>query len=215
MDGRVRGLYVIADTATLSPSRLPDAVDRAIRGGAALVQYRSKAATSGGEAQARALLGVCRSHGVPLIINDDVLLARRIGADGVHLGRSDESIATARETLGPGALIGASCYNEFPRALTARGAGADYVAFGSFFPSPTKPDAVAASSDLLHRARHELDIPAVAIGGITPQSGARLIREGAAALAVISGVFARGDPETAARAYARLFDTERPERACP
>lgn len=202
---QVRGLYVIADTALLPAARLPHAVERAVRGGAALVQYRNKTANAQDVALPTELLAVCRARGVPLIVNDDVRLAMRVGADGVHLGRDDESVATARRELGPAALIGASCYNDFSRALRCRSEGADYVAFGSFFPSPTKPSAVSASPDLLRRARDELYIPAVAIGGITPRSGARLIRDGAAALAVISGVFAQPDPEAAARAYARLF----------
>lgn len=214
MPPAVQGLYLIADTAALPAAALVEAVEAAIRGGARLVQYRHK-----GPAPAEplelpgALLEVCRGAAVPFIVNDDLELARALGADGVHLGRGDADLPAARSALGPSALLGASCYNELPRALAARREGADYVAFGSFFPSPTKPGAVAARPGLLRRARERLDIPIVAIGGITPPRGARLIGEGATALAVISGVLGASDPEAAARAYACAFDTAGAPRA--
>lgn len=200
------GLYVIADTAVLPPGILVDAVERALRGGAALVQYRDK--RGDGAARRRELIelrALCRSRGAPLIVNDDPALAHEIGADGVHLGRDDAAITEARTHLGAEMLIGASCYNHLPLALAAREAGADYVAFGSFFASPTKPDAVAASPELLQQARRALDLPLVAIGGITPENGAMLLDAGADALAVITGVFGQPDPEAAARRYARLW----------
>lgn len=203
----LRGLYAIADTALLAPGTLVDAVAGALRGGAAIVQYRDKPGTDAAERRAEliALRALCRCAGVPLIINDNPELALEVGADGVHLGRDDAVIAETRARLGRGMLIGASCYNDLPRALAAREAGADYVAFGRFFASPTKPDAVAAPVELLRHARHALDLPLVAIGGITPENGARLIGAGADALAVISGVFGQPDPEAAARRYTRLW----------
>ena len=141
-----------------------------------------------------------------MLVNDDVALARELDADGVHLGRDDESIAQARAALGPRKIIGASCYNDLRRAQEAQAQGADYIAFGSFHASPTKPEAVSASPTLLTRARRQTDLPLVAIGGITPDNGALLISAGADALAVISGIFAQADAESAARRYARLFE---------
>lgn len=205
---RVRGLYAIADTRYLSAARLLGAVHEAIAGGAALIQYRDKGSDPARRReQARALLALCRGHGVPFIVNDDVALAAAIGADGVHIGRDDPALSDARRRLGAGRLIGVSCYNELERALSAQSQGADYVAFGSFFPSPTKPQAVRASIELLRTARATLRIPIVAIGGITPENGADLLAAGAAALAVIDGVFNQPDIRAAAQRYARLFTT--------
>lgn len=203
---RIRGLYAIADTQYLSDTGLAAAVARAIDGGARVLQYRDK---KGGDArrrrQATELLALGRRHGVPLIINDDVALALEVGADGVHLGREDARLSEARAQLGATALIGVSCYNEVARALAARTQGADYVAFGSFFPSRTKPGAVRAGLELLREARGKLRIPIVAIGGITPENGASLIAAGADSLAVIEGVFGQADIRAAAERYARLF----------
>ena len=144
---------------------------------------------------------------MPLIVNDDVALAAAVEAAGVHLGHNDAAPAAARDLLGPRAIIGVSCYNRLDLALAARDQGADYVAFGSFFPSSTKPLAVRADIDLLRRARRELRLPLVAIGGITPENGAVLVGAGADMLAVVTGVFGAPDPQAAARAYARLFDS--------
>ncbi len=205
---RVRGLYAIADTQCLSEAHLLGAVGEAIAGGARLIQYRDKGADPARRReQARALLALCRGHGIPLIVNDDVGLAAAIGADGAHIGRDDLPLADARRALGAGRLIGVSCYNELERALAAERQGADYVAFGSFFPSPTKPQAVRASLALLRAARAELRVPIVAIGGITPENGADLLAAGADALAVIDGVFNQPDIRAAAQRYARLFTT--------
>jgi thiamine-phosphate pyrophosphorylase len=204
--GQRRGLYAITD-ATLSARRGLEAdVAAAIRGGAVLIQYRDKS----GEAERRqqeaaALLKVCRQYGVPLIINDDVELARALGADGVHLGAEDAGLRAARARLGPEAIIGISCYDSLELARKARTAGADYVAFGAFFGSPTKPAAARAPLALLHEASHNLRLPVAAIGGITPENGASLIEAGASLLAVISGVFGAENPETAARRYSALF----------
>lgn len=206
MAGAVRGLYVIADTAVLGPGKLVAAVGQALRGGAALVQYRDKQGRRPQRLdELTELRALCRRNGIPLIVNDDPMLALEIDADGVHLGRDDAAISAARALIGPGRLIGASCYNDFTLALTARDAGADYVAFGSFFTSVTKPEAVTAPPGLLRRARAALDLPLVAIGGITPDNGAGLLAAGADALAVITGIFGDADPEAAARRYAQLW----------
>ena len=204
---RIAGLYAIADSAYLTTDQFVPAVRAALAGGARVIQYRDKKADpKQREATARALHALCREHGVPLLINDDVALAADVGAAGVHLGRDDPDIGAARATLGPAALIGVSCYNELARARAAQAAGADYVAFGRFFPSRTKPQAVPATPELLHAARAALRIPIVAIGGITPENGGSLIAAGADALAVIEGVFAQPDIRAAAERYARLFE---------
>ena len=203
---RTRGLYAITDAGLLPDERLTDAVAAAIRGGARLIQYRDKSHDNARRlAQATALNALCQDHDVPLIINDDVELAFAVGAAGVHLGQDDADIATARARLGPRALIGVSCYDRLDLALNAARAGADQVAFGAFFPSPTKPTEIRAPLDLLQQARAQLDLPIVAIGGITPDNAAVLLAAGADYLAVVSGVFAQPDIQIAARRYATLF----------
>lgn len=203
---RIRGLYAIADTSHLDDARLVPAVAQALRGGAQVVQYRDKSHDGTlRERQARALRRLCDERRACLIINDDAKLARAVGADGLHLGRHDRSIETARAIVGEDAIIGVSCYNEPARAEAAVAEGADYVAFGSFYPSSTKPQAVRANPGLLRAARARLNVPLVAIGGITPENGAGLVAAGADALAVISGLFDRPDIEAAARRYAELF----------
>lgn len=148
---------------------------------------------------------------MPLVINDDVALAVALGADGVHLGRDDADPGEARAMLGRAAIVGVSCYDRYERAEWAKSVGADYVAFGRFFRSGTKPDAVQASADLLRRARRELGLPLVAIGGITPENGGPLIAAGADMLAVVEAVFARPDIRAAAHAFARLFTSTPPD----
>lgn len=196
------GLYALTPDGCSSPA---DAVEATIAGGARMIQYRDKTAgTEESEVRAKALLALCRSRGIPLIINDNLDLALAIGADGVHLGEDDYAIAEARERF-PSGLIGASCYNDFARAQAAIRSGASYVAFGSFYASPTRPDAVTAQPDLLMRARRELSVPVCAIGGINADNAAPLIQAGADLLAVCSGIFAQPDIASATRAIARQF----------
>lgn len=203
---RIAGLYAIADTQYLDDAHLLPAVSEAIAGGARIVQYRDKKHVAADRArQATELASLCRQHGALFIINDDVELAKQVQAAGVHLGREDASLAQARAQLGPQAIIGVSCYNELVRAVRAQADGADYVAFGSFFPSRTKPQAVRAGLELLCEAKQKLHIPVVAIGGITPENGAHLLAAGADALAVIEGVFGQADVRAAAESYTRLF----------
>ncbi len=208
-----RGLYAITDPELIAEQDWVSQVEAAIAGGVSLIQYRDKDA---GAAQrmrrARALLACCRAHQVPLLINDDVALAAAVGADGVHLGRDDAALSAARQQLGPRAIIGVSCYNQLPRALAAAAAGADYVAFGRFFPSRTKPLAVQAEVDLLRRARQNLNIPVAAIGGITADNGAALIAAGADLLAVIHGLFGQPDVAATARRITGLFEHESAKR---
>lgn len=203
----MRGLYAITDTVLCAARGLLPSVAAAIRGGAVMIQYRDKSDDSARRLQeASALAKLCHEQDVLLIINDDIALARACGADGVHLGAEDTGLRHARGQLGQSAIIGISCYDSLELARKARKAGADYVAFGSFFDSPTKPTARSASLSLLGEARDTLDVPAVAIGGITPKNGGLLVQAGASLLAVVSGVFGESDPEAAARRYTALFD---------
>lgn len=210
MSQRLGGLYAITPDGSVAHgylgTALSDLVGQAIQGGARIVQYRDKGGDPGRrQAEAAALLAQCQAAGVPLIINDDVELAAAVGADGVHLGRDDADPARARERLGPKALVGVSCYDRIDLALAAERAGASYLAFGSFFPSPTKPNAARPAPGLLTEARRTLKRPLVAIGGITPQNAGALIAAGADMVAVITGIFAAPDVTAAAQAYSRLF----------
>lgn len=202
----ISGLYAIspqcADTAVLL-----DQVRLALEGGAQLVQYRDKSNDVALRfEQASELRALCREFGVALIVNDDLRLASLMDADGVHLGREDGSLREARLILGPGKIVGVSCYNDLQLAIAAQQGGADYVAFGSFFASPTKPGAVSAPFDLLRQARHELSVPLVAIGGITRANASLLVAAGADALAVISAVFGSPDIRDAAAGFSELFN---------
>ncbi len=200
------GLYAVTDALLLSDDRLTAAVEQALLGGARLVQYRDKSGDSARRlGQARALNELCQCHQIPLIVNDDVELAIQIGAAGVHIGRDDTALATARARLGEAALIGVSCYDRLDLALDAERAGADYVAFGAFFPSRTKPEEIRAPLSLLREARTALKIPIVAIGGITPDNAPLLLEAGVDSLAVVSAVFAQPDIQAAARRFAALF----------
>lgn len=206
------GLYAITDGALLPPERLIGAVEAALRGGAVLVQYREKSLPFPERlTQARNLAAACDNARVPLIINDDPTLAKRAGASGVHLGQSDSSLQAARESLGDGAIIGATCHASMDLARSADSAGADYLAFGRFFPSSTKPDAPAASPDILATAR-SFSKPVTAIGGITLHNGESLIRAGADMLAVVGGLFDGDDQliEDQARQFTRLFSAHHP-----
>jgi len=201
----ISGLYAITPEQP-DTERLLQQVRAALMGGAAMVQYRSKSQDVALQhEQASELLVLCHAFDVPLIVNDSLRLADLIGADGVHLGREDGSVRQARIVLGADKLIGVSCYNNLELALAAEAGGADYVAFGSFFPSATKPGAVLAPLELLRQARQSLHVPIIAIGGITPDKAPALIEAGAAAVAVISGLFDAPDIEQAARQYSQLF----------
>jgi len=200
----IKGLYAITPEAS-DTRELLRKVRLALLGGAQVVQYRNKSADSVMRLeQARALRELTREFSVPLIINDDPGLALLTDAEGVHLGGEDGTVAAAREVLGSGKIIGVSCYNRMPLAQQAVRQGADYVAFGSFFASTVKPDAVTASPDLLRRARREIDLPLVAIGGITAINGAQLLEAGANALAVISALFGSDDIQNTARQFANF-----------
>ncbi len=205
MNKPVSGLYAVTPEMTDSIA-LISKVDAALRGGARVIQYRSKAiAESLRRTQAGELARLCRTWNALFIVNDDVALAREVDADGVHLGKDDRGVLAARSMLGPGKLIGVSCYNEIRRAREAQSQGADYVAFGSFFSSSTKPDAIPTGAELLQIATLEIRLPVVAIGGINENNAAVLIAAGADAVAVVSALFDAIDVEAQARRFARLF----------
>lgn len=210
MKPRLSGLYAVTPDLADTPDLLAR-VEAALAGRARAVQYRNKSASTALRlAQGRALLALCRRYHVPLIINDHLDLALAFDADGVHLGAEDGSLAQAREKLGPDKILGASCYDRIDAALAARRAGADYVAFGSFFPSGVKPDAVHAPLALLKEAKQRVSLPVVAIGGVTPENAPQLIAAGADAVAVISALFGAADVKRAAQRFDALF--QRPER---
>ena len=201
----LRGLYAITPDDE-DDARLLAQVERVLEGRPALLQYRNKRVQGAQRCvQARALLGLCRAAGVPLIINDDLALACEIGADGVHLGREDGDLAAARHRLGEGRILGVTCYADWTRAQAGAAAGADYLAFGALFPSTTKPSAPPAPFSLITRARRELHLPVAAIGGITLDNAAQVIEAGADLIAVVSDVFAAADPAARAAAYRALF----------
>lgn len=201
---RIRGVYLLtremADTAALCAG-----VDAALRGGVRLLQYRDKSGDSGRHReQLSALRELTQRYGTLLIVNDDVGIAAACHADGVHLGEHDGDIAAARAALGADAIIGASCYNELRHAEAAARAGADYLAFGAFFASGTKPAARRADVTLLHQSEH-FGLPRVAIGGIDAHNARPLIAAGARAIAVLGAIWDAPDREAAARALTQLF----------
>jgi len=206
---RIKGLYAITpdldDTAELH-----ERVQACLQGGASIVQYRNKLASPRlRQEQATDLLALCRSHGVPLIINDHFELCMDIDADGLHVGSDDYPVgglAQLKATLGGQKLLGVSCYNKFELAQYAASQGADYIALGSCFDSGTKPAAVRAPLLLFSQVREAVDIPVVAIGGITLGNAPQAIEAGADAIAVINALFAAEDIAHTARQFSNLFD---------
>lgn len=205
MTARIAGLYAI--TPDFSDTDVLLARTRAaLTGGACVLQYRNKTASAALRCeQAQALQQLCTAFRVPLLINDHLDLALAVNAAGLHLGGDDGDIAAARAALGPDKWLGASCYDRIELAQAALAAGADHIAFGSFFASSVKPDAVRPPLDLITRAKKQLNRPVVAIGGITPHNAPQLIAAGVDAVAVISAVFTAPDVAAAAREFQTLF----------
>lgn len=202
----IEGLYALTPD-TLDTASLLQRTALAIQGGMRVLQYRNKIADARlKQQQAQALRELTLLHGVTFIVNDEAALAQAIDADGVHLGRDDGEVAAARALLGAEKIIGVSCYNEPARARAAQVAGADYVAFGAFYSSSVKPEAAVASIDMLRKARTEISLPIVAIGGITAANGGVLVAAGANALAVISAVYAAPDVLAAAQEITNLLN---------
>lgn len=201
-----RGLYLLtpdeADTDRLLARTRP-----LLEAGVAMLQYRNKQANAIlRAAQAKALAAACRESRTPFIVNDDWRLALEVDADGAHLGEDDGELRQARQALGPNRLLGASCYNRLDLAARAAHAGADYLAFGAFFPSGTKPLARRAEPGLLAETGR-FGLPRVAIGGITPDNAGSLIAAGAELLAVIGAVFDADEPVAVVRAFNHRFES--------
>jgi thiamine-phosphate pyrophosphorylase len=197
----MRGLYAITPDI-VDTGLLARRVEQALAAGVAMLQYRNKMLSREKRLlQAKELAPIARGYGVPFIVNDDVEIALAVGANGVHLGKEDGDLATARSKIA-GRILGASCYDDLEKARAAVKAGADYVAFGSVFPSSTKPDAVRAPLSLF---KNDLGIPLCAIGGITLQNAPALIAAGASLLAVITDLFDAPDIAARASEYRKLF----------
>ncbi|WP_029935413.1 thiamine phosphate synthase [Thiomicrospira pelophila] len=203
----IQGLYAITDPA-LSPGLVViEHVRQALEGGARIVQYRDKSSDFDQQLEtARQLKTLCEHYQAWLIINDSIELTKQSQAHGIHIGQNDAALNEARAQLGHKAIIGVSCYNDLDRAHQMQKLGADYVAFGRFFNSKTKPHAPPADLDTLTQARAQLHIPIVAIGGVTAQNAPPLIQSGAHSVAIIQGLFAQANIRQAATDIASLFN---------
>jgi len=206
MKNELRGLYAITPDTPDGASLLAG-VEAALTGGCRIIQLRDKSSSMTERvARAHALRAATRRHGALLLINDDLALCQLVDADGVHLGRDDGDLRLARAILGPQRILGASCYADIDAARAAHGAGADYVAFGAAFPSPTKPDAASAPLALYAQAKAKLPVAICAIGGITAANAPPLIDAGVDLLAVITDLFSAPDIAARAAQYQCLFE---------
>ena len=203
----LKGLYVITDKKLIPRDRFIERVEKVIRGGAKIIQLREKGTPEDEIIRlGKVLLEITRRYGIPLIINDSPELAEKIGADGVHLGKDDTEISEARKILGDEAIIGVSCYGEIERGLKAEREGADYLAFGTPFFTPTKPDRKPTPFEILKEAKRRIKtIPLFAIGGITKENAKSVLETGVDGIAVITAVFSSPNPEEAARNLADFF----------
>jgi thiamine-phosphate pyrophosphorylase len=205
MRANMRGLYLVTPDWD-DTDKLLSITREALQAGAALLQYRHKdASPSLRREQADALLRLCREHDRPFVVNDHVDLCMAIDADGVHVGGTDAAVATVRAALGPSKIIGASCYGDFELAHTAQANGASYVAFGGFYPSTVKKYAVTTQPGIVARAKAELQVPVVVIGGMTAANSRPLVELGADMVAAISSVYLAQDVQAAVREFAGLF----------
>jgi thiamine-phosphate pyrophosphorylase len=185
----ISGLYAVTPDEP-NTQVLCNKVEAALKGGVSLLQYRNKTAEGNLRLQqASALLALCRSYNVPLIINNHLDLCAQIDADGLHLGATDCSLSAARRLLGADRIIGASCYNQLDLAIKAQAEGASYVAFGACYSTSTKPNAVNAPLSLFAEAKKIIHIPLVAIGGITLDNAINVVNAGADAIAVVNALF--------------------------
>ena len=201
----MRGLYLVTpnwdDTA-----RLIDVTRAALDAGAAMVQYRHKEASpEQRREQGAALLALCRRYNRPFIINDHLALCLTLDADGLHVGGTDMSVAAARAALGPGKIVGASCYGDLALAQAAERDGASYVAFGGFYPSPVKRYSFVTAPSIVAEARAQLTVPIVVIGGMTPANAAPLVARGADMVAAITSVYGANEPGQATRDFDALY----------
>ncbi|WP_053980122.1 thiamine phosphate synthase [Marinagarivorans algicola] len=200
-------LYAITDSTLMPGELMLTKAQAALQGGCQWLQYRDKSTNQPLRlTQACALKSLCEQYNAKLIINDDLQLAIASQAHGLHLGQGDGSVQQARQCLGAHATIGVTCHDQLSLANTAIRDGASYVAFGRFFNSATKPDAKAAPLTLLNQARH-LNVPVIAIGGITPDNSRRVIQAGASAIAVCHSLFACDNVKNRARDFCRAIST--------
>jgi thiamine-phosphate pyrophosphorylase len=204
------GLYAVTPEREDASVLLGD-VAAVLAGGCRMLQYRDKSSAMPEKvARARALRDLTGRHRARLVINDDIALCFLVGADGVHLGSDDGNLRAARAMLGPDRVLGASCYDDFSAARAADAAGADYIAFGAAYPSPTKPAATRAGFDLFRQGRAELRARTCAIGGITADNAPPLLAAGAELLAVITDIFSAPDIRSRTIQFQRLFEEARP-----
>ena len=203
---KLRGLYAITDAHLTPENSFSNAIKLVLQGGARIIQYRDKSNdTNKRLSQAQIIRDLCNRYDALLIINDDIELAVQSQADGVHLGKDDIPLADARKKLGDDSIIGSSCYNQLELAIDAQKQGADYVAFGAIYASPTKPDAATVSLDTLKTAVSQLSIPVCAIGGINTQNAHTVVATGVDMIAVISDLFADNDIQARSEALSNLF----------
>lgn len=186
-------LYAITDRAWLESDTLVHQVEEAIKGGITILQLREKNLSADEfRKEAVEIKKLCRAHGIPLIINDNVSLAKEIDADGVHVGQSDLEAGKVREILGPDKIIGVTA-KTVEQALAAQAAGADYIGSGAVFPTSTKKDAKPMDKELLKDIVQSVSIPVVAIGGIDETNASHLAGTKIAGIAVVSGIFSKKD----------------------
>jgi len=207
----MRGLYLITDETLTPYDRIESYLRPALEGGAGFIQLRDKSLDDESLLQtALTIKSLCKEYNATFIINDRVDLANEVDADGLHIGRDDEEFDLARRILGKKKIIGVSCYGDIFRAKEFEHRGADYVAFGSFFASKTKPEAPTIKTDILKDAKRMLNIPVCAIGGITAENAPLLLENGADMLAVISDVWKAKEIRTRCTTYKEYFDATAP-----
>lgn len=208
MSTPIAGLYAITDSQLLE-GRLLSYCEAALKGGVRLLQYRDKTTDNDKRyREASDLAALCKKYAAQLIINDDLILARKIEGVGLHLGQKDGSLIQARDMLGKQAIIGATCHASLDLAYAAKAQGSSYLAFGRFFSSQTKPDASSANIDLLAQAKAQFELPLVAIGGVDLTNASSLIEQGADALAVVHALFAQrtaDEVQRCAEQFSSLF----------
>lgn len=205
----MRGLYLVTPDWD-DTHKMLELTELALRGGAALVQYRHKTADAAlRRLQAECLLALCRAYGRPFVINDHVALCLALDADGIHVGGADESVARVRAAVGPDKIVGASCYGDLDLARLAYRDGASYVAFGGFYPSRVKKYPVTTAPEIIAQAKEEISLPLVVIGGMTYDNAKPLVALGADMVAAVSSIYLDSDPLAAARGFAELFDQPR------
>lgn len=198
-DSKALTLYAITDRRWLAGRTLESQVEAAIKGGATMVQLREKHLDDKDFLEeAFRIKEVCHQYGVPFVVNDNVEVARKVGADGVHVGQSDMEAGAVRELVGSSMFLGVSA-ETVDEALLAQSRGADYLGVGAVFPTGSKDDAIAVSHQTLCQICEDVRIPVVAIGGITPDNICELAGSGIAGISVISAIFAQPDAEVAAR----------------